>query len=203
VMWVGLTKFMGGEYVMLVVHEIMDEADELGFPMATVGEMNEPTVEAVIENALVVTIVQTRPPCDSGTREVHEFRMDGDLEGRVCGVLQGRRVVVGVVGTVWGFIRRFVATRERKGTFIVVTGRGSWSVGIHRGDAVQEWEGFWRGIEAVREGEIRGGERDSFIISGWCEDLRHCTGTYCDCSDGGGMSDSVDGLGVFIVKFCN
>jgi hypothetical protein len=47
VVWVRLPEFMGGYDVMLVVHEIVDETNELGLLVATVGKVNEPTIETV------------------------------------------------------------------------------------------------------------------------------------------------------------
>jgi hypothetical protein len=98
--WVGLPKLVSSYDVMLMVHKIVDELNELGFLVATVGEVNKPTIETVVKDPLVISVVYTCSSCDGSAREIHQLGVDRDLEGGVYGVLQWRGVVVRVVGVV-------------------------------------------------------------------------------------------------------
>jgi hypothetical protein len=98
--WVRLPKLVSSYDVMLVVHKIVDETNELRFLVATVGEVNESTIEAVVKDPLIVSIIYACPSCDGGARETHQLGVDRDLEGGVCGVLQWGGFVVRVVGVV-------------------------------------------------------------------------------------------------------
>jgi hypothetical protein len=72
--------------MVLMIHEVMDETDELGFLVASVRKVNESSVETVIEYSFIVTVVLTCSSCDGSTGEVHHSRVDGDLEGGMYGV---------------------------------------------------------------------------------------------------------------------
>jgi hypothetical protein len=85
--WVSLPELMSSDDIVLVIHEVMDEADELGFLVASVGEVDGSSVETVIEYPFIILVILACPSRDSGTRKVHQFRMDGDLEGGVYGIL--------------------------------------------------------------------------------------------------------------------
>jgi hypothetical protein len=95
-----LPKLVSSYDVMLVVHKIVDKMNELRFLVATVGEMNKSTIETVVEDPFIVSVVYTCSSCDGSTREIHQLGVDRDLEGGMCGVLQWGKFVVRVVGVV-------------------------------------------------------------------------------------------------------
>jgi hypothetical protein len=70
---------MSGHDMMLMVHKIMDESNELWVLIATVGEMDWSAIKAVVKNPVVVSIILTCPSCDGSPREIYQLRMDGDL----------------------------------------------------------------------------------------------------------------------------